>query len=112
MNTTNSAVADANMSAAQPQNQGKEIAGAGAERSAQGVLSLPVRIFVSVGGARMRFRDILDLTPDKIINLDSTVGDPVEIYAGERLIARGDLVEAESGSENLGVRITELVDGD
>lgn len=112
MNTTSSAETDVNATTPQSSITAKQSPGDGTERSGHGVLSLPVRIFVSVGGARMRFRDILDLSPDKIINLDSKVSDPVEIFAGEKLIARGDLVEAEDGSESLGVRITELVDGE
>lgn len=72
------------------------------------LLEVPVMISVSVGNARLSFKELLDLTPDAILPLDSEIDDPVEIYIGERLIARGELVEAEEGKPTIGVRLTEI----
>ena len=71
------------------------------------ILSLPVRLTVSVGKANMTVREILALQPDAIIKLLSRIDDPVEIHVGDRLIGRGELVEAEPGGE-LGVKLIEI----
>ena len=70
---------------------------------------VPVEITISVGRARPSVRDLLRLTRDAILPLDRRVDDPVELYIGDRLIARGELteLEGESGGQ-LGVRLTEV----
>jgi flagellar motor switch protein FliN/FliY len=45
-----------------------------------------------------------------VLSLDSKIDDPVELYIGDRLIARGELQEIEDGSGRLGVRLTEVAD--
>lgn len=72
---------------------------------------VPVVITISVGRARPLIKDLLALDEDKVLPLDRSVDDPVELYVGERLIARGQLEEIEGpGSGKLGVRITEVAD--
>ena len=71
--------------------------------------SVPVEIRVSVGRAHPTISDLLALSQEDILALDRRIEDPVELYIGDRLVASGELVEAESGG--LGVRITELADG-
>ena len=70
---------------------------------------VPIEITISVGRARPTVRDLLRLTRDAILPLDRRVDDPVELYIGDRLIARGELteLEGETGSQ-LGVRLTEV----
>ena len=71
---------------------------------------VPVEITVSVGRARPLIRDLLNLGDDAVFPLDRTLDDPVELYIGENLIARGELEELEEeGSGLLGVRLTEIV---
>ena len=72
---------------------------------------VPIEIKVSVGRARQRVRDLLQLTNESVLPLDRTLSDPVDLYVGERLIARGELIEPEDGKNgNLAVRVTEVVD--
>jgi flagellar motor switch protein FliN/FliY len=56
-------------------------------------------------------RDLLALGEDAILPLDTRVYDPVELFVGDRLVARGELQELE-GEEagQLAVRITEIAD--
>lgn len=71
--------------------------------------ALPIEITISVGRARPSLRDLLMLGPGAVLPLDSRIDDPVELYIGERLIARGELQEldgAEGGQ--LAVRLTEV----
>jgi len=56
--------------------------------------------------------DLLDLRPDAVLTLDRRITDPVELYVGDRLIARGELEEVgEPGSGQLAVRLTEVPGG-
>lgn len=72
---------------------------------------VPVEITISVGKARPLVRELLRLKRDSILPLDSKVDDPVELYVGDKLIARGELTELEGDQAGrLGVRLTEVVD--
>jgi flagellar motor switch protein FliN/FliY len=72
---------------------------------------VPIEITISVGKARPLVRDLLRLQKDAILPLDRRVDDPVELYIGDKLIARGELQELEGElAGNLAVRLTEVVD--
>lgn len=71
---------------------------------------VPVEITISVGRARPLIRDLLAMGDDAVFPLDRSLDDPVELFIGDRLIARGELEEVdEEGSGRLGVRLTEVV---
>ena len=70
---------------------------------------VPVEVTVSVGRARPRIADLLKLERHAVLTLDRKVEDPVELYIGDKLIARGDLIEQEGENEGrLAVRLTEI----
>lgn len=70
---------------------------------------VPIEVTISVGKARPLVRDLLRLGRDAILPLDRRVEDPVELYVGDRLIARGVLQELEGeASGQLAVRLTEV----
>lgn len=72
--------------------------------------SVPIEITISVGKARPLIRDLLKLGRDAVLPLDRRVDDAVELYIGERLIARGQLEEMEGEAQGqLAVRLTEVV---
>jgi flagellar motor switch protein FliN/FliY len=72
---------------------------------------VPIEIVVSVGRARPQVRDLLRLGRDSVLTLDRRVEDPVELFVGDRLIARGVLEELEGEQAgNLAVRLTEVAD--
>lgn len=72
---------------------------------------VPVEITISVGRARPAVRDLLRLRRDAILPLDRRVEDPVDLYVGDRLIARGELIEGEGEAAGmLAVRVTEVAD--
>ncbi len=83
------------------------VADEGALRN-KNILELPVRIVVSVGGAQVSVKDLLDLKQDTVIDLDAAIDDPVDIYIGDRLIARGELVEASDNENGIGVKLIEV----
>jgi len=70
---------------------------------------VPIEITISVGKARPQVRDLLKLEKDAVLTLDRRVDDPVELFVGDRLIARGELQELEGEhAGQLAVRLTEV----
>ena len=70
---------------------------------------VPIEITISVGKARPLVRDLLRMGRDAVLPLDRRVDDPVELYVGDRLIARGELQELEGDQAGqLAVRLTEV----
>lgn len=72
---------------------------------------VPIEITIAVGKARPLVRDLLRLKRNAILPLDRRVDDPVELYVGDKLIARGELTELEGDQAGqLGVRLIEVAD--
>ena len=72
---------------------------------------VPIEITIAVGKARPTVRDLLKLKADSVLPLDKKVEDPVELYIGDKLIARGELEEVEGApGGQLAVRLTEVAD--
>lgn len=70
---------------------------------------VPIEITISVGIARPRIRDLVQLDEEAVLPLDRTLDDPVELYVGDKLIGRGQLEEVDGeGSGKLGVRILDI----
>lgn len=70
------------------------------------LLSVPMDITVELGRTEKQIKDILDIGPGSIIELDKFQGDKVDIMANGKKIAVGEVVVID---ENYGVRITEIV---
>ena len=87
---------------------GTEPSGASGRGSA--VMGLPVEVLISVGRARPMVADLVKLRRDSVLPLDSKIDDPVEMYIGDRLIARGELQELGDDTGRLAVRLTEVAD--
>ena len=72
---------------------------------------VPIEITVSVGKAFPTIRDLLSLDGEAVLTLDKRVEDPVELYVGDKLIARGELQELDGDQAGqLAVRLTEVAD--
>ena len=84
-----------------------EMGGRSRERAIFGV---PIEVTVSVGKAHPMISEIVSLRRDSVLPLESRLDDPVEIYVGSKLIARGELQELEDEGGRLGVRLTEIMD--
>ena len=79
-------------------------------RSTRLLQQIPIEVTVSVGKARPLVQDLLNLSESAVLPLDRRIDDPVEIYVGDKLIARGELQELEGGEDGqLAVRLTEVV---
>lgn len=73
--------------------------------------AVPVEITISVGKARPLIRDLLELGENAVLPLDRRIEDPVELFVGEKLIARGELEELDGPQRGqLAVRLTEVAE--
>jgi len=73
--------------------------------------AVPIEITVSVGRARPLVRDLVMLGSNAVLTLDKRIDDPVDLFVGDKLIARGTLEEAENSDDGqLVVRLTEIID--
>jgi flagellar motor switch protein FliN/FliY len=72
----------------------------------EAVFDVPVRISVVLGRARVPVASLLRMDVGTVLELDREVGEAVEIYVNERLVARGEIVLVEN---RLGVTMTEIV---
>lgn len=73
------------------------------------IFDLPVEVVFAVGRARPTVKELLQLTRDSLVTLDAKIDDPVEVIVGKRVIARGQLQDAEDASGRVAVRLTEIV---
>lgn len=75
-------------------------------RSLDLLMDVPVGVSVELGRTRMLIRDIVQLGPGSIVQLDKLAGEPVELLVNERLVARGEVVVID---ENFGFRVSQIV---
>ena len=69
------------------------------------LLDIPLEITVELGRARIQIQELLDLGPGSTVKLSKLEGEPVDILANEKLIARGEVVLQ---NKKYGIRITEI----
>jgi flagellar motor switch protein FliN/FliY len=62
-------------------------------------------VTVEIGRTRMTVRELLDLAPGAVLELDRAAGSPADLLVNGRLIARGEVVVID---EDFGLRITEI----
>ncbi len=72
----------------------------------EAVFDVPVQVSAVLGRSRMDIGDLLKLGPGTVLELDRKVGEAIDIYVNNRLVARGEVVLVE---EKLGVTMTEII---
>lgn len=72
----------------------------------EAVYDVPVKVQAVLGRARMPIGELLHLNSGAVVELDRRVGEPVDIFVNDRLIARGEVVLIDN---SLGVTLTEIV---
>ena len=73
----------------------------------EGMMNLRMEVQVVLGRARMPVARLLQLGPGALIDLDRSIGEPVEVIVGDQLIARGTLVQTDQ--DRVGVSLTEIL---
>ena len=73
------------------------------------VYGIPVEVAAVLGKAEMQVSHLLKLGRGAVIELDRKVGEAIDIYVNNRLVARGEVVVVE---DRLGITMTEIIKSD
>ncbi|ACI53186.1 flagellar motor switch protein FliN [Gluconacetobacter diazotrophicus PA1 5] len=73
----------------------------------EAVYDIPVKITAVIGSATMPVSQLLKLGRGAVVELDRKLGEAVDIYANNRLIARGEVVVVDDN--HIGVTMTEII---
>ena len=79
-------------------------------RSLDAVYDIPVTVSAVLGNATMQVSQLLKLGRGAVVELDRKLGEAIDIYVNNRLVARGEVVMVDD--TRLGVTMTEIVKGD
>jgi flagellar motor switch protein FliN/FliY len=83
-----------------------ETGAAGNGRSLDALLDVSLPVVIEIGRTQMTVQEVLQLAPGSVVEIDRAVGDPVDIYVGDRRFAQGEVVVV---GEEFGVRITRVL---
>jgi flagellar motor switch protein FliN/FliY len=92
-----------------PQEQRPQVQ-AGSMRDLDAVYDIPVQISAVLGRATMQVSQLLKLGRGAVVELDRRLGEAVDIYVNNRLVARGEVVMVDDN--RLGITMTEIVKSD
>lgn len=70
------------------------------------LMDIPLQVTVELGRTKRYIKEILEMGPGSIIELDKLAGEPVDILVNNKLVAKGEVVVID---ENFGVRVTEII---
>jgi len=92
--------------------QGAADAGGGprSARDLEAVYDIPVTVSAVLGKATMQVNQLLKLGRGAVVELDRKLGEAIDIYVNNRLVARGEVVMVDDN--RLGVTMTEIVKAD
>ena len=71
------------------------------------IMDIPVNVQVVLGNKRLPMAALFNLSRGSVIEFDKKVGEPIDLMANERLIARGEIQITDDG--RLSISITEIV---
>ena len=75
----------------------------------EAIFDVPVQLSAVLGRSNMQVSQLLKLGRGAVVELDRKVGEAIDIYVNNRLVARGEVVVVE---EKLGVTMTEIIKSD
>ena len=78
----------------------------GQEMNLNLILDVAVTLALEVGRARMSVRDLLQLAPGAIVELDRLAGEPLDVLVNGVRVARGEVVVVD---DKFGIRLTDVV---
>ena len=79
------------------------------EKDLTAVYDIPVTVQAVLGRAQMQVSQLLKLGRGAVVELDRKVGEAIDIYVNNRLVARGEVVVVE---DRLGITMTEIIKSD
>jgi len=83
--------------------------GLGPTKDLEAVYDIPVQISAVLGKSTMQVSQLLKLGRGAVVELDRKVGEAIDIYVNNRLVARGEVVVVE---DRLGITMTEIIKSD
>jgi flagellar motor switch protein FliN/FliY len=93
----------------QPPDAGQDTSRPGNAKDLDAVYDIPVQVSAVLGRTSMQVSQLLKLGRGAVVELDRKVGEAVDIYVNNRLVARGEVVVVE---DRLGVTMTEIIKAD
>lgn len=81
----------------------------GSELNLEAVYDIPVEVSAVLGRAVMPVSQLLKLGRGAVLKLDRKVGEPVDVFVNDRLVARGEVVIVEN---RIGITMTEILKAD
>ena len=78
-------------------------------RDLEAVYDIPVQVSAVLGRSTMQVSQLLKLGRGAVVELDRKVGEAIDIYVNNRLVARGEVVVVD---DHLGVTMTEIIKAD
>lgn len=79
------------------------------ELTLEALYDVPVQVSVVLGRTTMQLSNLLKLSRGAVVELDRTVGEAVDVFVNNRLVAKGEIVVVEN---KIGVTLTEVVAND
>ena len=76
------------------------------EKDLNAIYDIPVQVSAVLGRTTMQVSQLLKLGRGAVVNLDRRIGEPVDVYVNNRLVARGEVVVVD---DKLGITMTEIV---
>jgi flagellar motor switch protein FliN len=73
------------------------------------ILDIPMEVKAELGRSKMLVNDLLQLGQGSILELDRKVGEQVDVYVSDKLLARGEVVVVD---EKFGIRLTDIISPD
>jgi len=70
------------------------------------VLDVPVQLTAELGRTRITIKNLLQLSPGSVVELDGLAGEPMDVFINGYLIAQGEVVVV---NEKFGIRLTDIV---
>ena len=76
------------------------------ELTLEALYDVPVQVSVVLGATRMPLSNILKLSKGAVIELERTVGEPIDVYVNNKIVAKGEIVIVDN---KIGVTLTEVI---
>ncbi len=82
----------------------------GGKANLEAIYDVPVTVSAVLGKATMQVSQLLKLGRGAVVELDRKLGEAIDIYVNNRLVARGEVVMVDD--DRLGITMTEIVKSD
>ena len=75
------------------------------EMTLEALYDVPVEVSVVLGKTRMQLSNLLKLNRGAVVELERTIGEPIDLYVNNKMIAKGEIVIVDN---KIGVTLTEV----